>query len=194
METLGLIEIIEDKSKGLTHRIINKDASLFAVNNSSAIQVRRSISGWTRLRSVGCLLTESNHRIVKGGKRDWRGTFLSKPLLAKYLSWIINNDRSAECVGNILKELGINSGIRILHSRAEIEFGENIINNLFSDYEVISQFPVFNGKYFIDWYIPELNIAIEYDEYYHKNNKKADNERQEEIEKELGCRFLRHKE
>lgn len=46
--------------------------------------------------------------------------------------------------------------------------------------------------YRIDYYIPSLNIAIEYDENGHKNYSYEKHEgRQKEIESELGCRFIR---
>jgi len=47
-------------------------------------------------------------------------------------------------------------------------------------------------SYRIDYYIKDLNIAIEYDENEHKNYTYEQQElRQAEIEKELGCRFIR---
>lgn len=47
-------------------------------------------------------------------------------------------------------------------------------------------------SYRIDYYIPELNVAIEYDENSHKHYlDKKDKIRQLEIEKELGCKFIR---
>ena len=47
-------------------------------------------------------------------------------------------------------------------------------------------------KYRIDYYIPSLNIAIEYDENGHANYTYEQHEgRQKEIEKELGCKFIR---
>lgn len=52
------------------------------------------------------------------------------------------------------------------------------------------QYKVLN--YRIDYYISSLNIAIEYDENNHKNYTYEKQElRQAEIEKELGCRFIR---
>jgi very-short-patch-repair endonuclease len=51
--------------------------------------------------------------------------------------------------------------------------------------------------YFIDGYIPELNLAIEIDESHHfkidGTLKEHDIKRQQEIEKELGCKFIRIK-
>lgn len=46
--------------------------------------------------------------------------------------------------------------------------------------------------YRIDYYIPSLNIAIEYDENNHKNYTYEQHElRQKLIERELGCKFIR---
>ena len=54
----------------------------------------------------------------------------------------------------------------------------------------IRQYSVLN--YRIDYYIPSLNIAIEYDENGHSNYTYEQHElRQEQIENELGCKFIR---
>lgn len=80
--------------------------------------------------------------------------------------------------------------INIWFSRPEFVFGEEIINNLFSSYEIIPQYQVLS--YRIDWYIPELNLAIEFDEKHHNNIKVLDEVRQKQIEKALKCKFLRY--
>lgn len=79
--------------------------------------------------------------------------------------------------------------------RKEFSFGEDIVLKLFAGYTVIPQFSVSNGKYLLDWYVPELKLAIEFDDRYHDlaHQSKKDAERQEEIEALLGCRFLRYK-
>jgi len=81
-----------------------------------------------------------------------------------------------------------------LFKSSEFSFGIQVIENLFSRYKIIKQFPVFNGKYKIDFYIPLLKVAIEYDERYHNNIIEYDETRETEIKKELGCIFLRYKE
>lgn len=85
--------------------------------------------------------------------------------------------------------------IRNRPKRPEFVFGEEIVERLFSGYTIIRQFPVFGGKYKIDWYVPELRLAIEFDEAHHTSpkNSAADAARQAEIEAALGCRFLRYK-
>ena len=75
--------------------------------------------------------------------------------------------------------------------RPEFVFGEQIIEKLFNGYQIIKQFKV--SKYVVDWYIPELNIVIEFDEKHHNKNLKVDLKRQNEIEKKLKCKFLRYK-
>lgn len=79
--------------------------------------------------------------------------------------------------------------------RPEFVFGEEIVERLFSGYTIIRQLPVFGGRYRIDWYIPELRLAVEFDEAHHASpaNAAADAARQSEIEAALGCRFLRYK-
>lgn len=47
------------------------------------------------------------------------------------------------------------------------------------------------GNYRIDLYIPEYNIAIEIDEEEHKYKKDYDSIRQNYIEKQIHCKFIR---
>lgn len=75
--------------------------------------------------------------------------------------------------------------------RPEITFINELEDALKSfNIQGIRQFNVLS--YRIDYYIPSLNIAIEYDENNHKHYTYEQHEgRQQEIEKELGCRFIR---
>lgn len=57
--------------------------------------------------------------------------------------------------------------------------------------KINKQLTVLNYK--LDFYIHKLNLAIEYDEEYHKYKKEDDKLREEEIKKELGCTFIRVK-
>ena len=79
--------------------------------------------------------------------------------------------------------------------RLEIKFLDGLEEAL-SPFRIkgIRQFPIdINDKHYrIDYYIQNLNIAIEYDENGHKNYSYEEHElRQEEIERELGCKFIR---
>lgn len=78
-------------------------------------------------------------------------------------------------------------------ARREFVFGRDIVFNMFSEYQIHSQYPVL-GKYRIDWYIPELKLAIEFDEAHHGYQSEQDKIRQAEIERELGCKFVRYKD
>lgn len=79
---------------------------------------------------------------------------------------------------------------KIFQDRKEIVFINKLEDKL--NLKGIRQYRVFDGKYRIDYYIPELNIAIEYDENDHKYYSYEQHEgRQKEIENELGCRFIR---
>lgn len=87
------------------------------------------------------------------------------------------------------KAFGIDN---VLVSRKEIEFGSILyeaLNEL--NIQVESQYNV--DGYRIDFYIPKLNVAVEYDEKQHfsKTNMKKDLARQKYIEDKLNCKFIR---
>jgi len=53
--------------------------------------------------------------------------------------------------------------------------------------ESIKQYPIVDYK--IDLYLPEYNIAIEFDEYHH--NKSKDKIREDKIRQAIDCKFVR---
>lgn len=75
--------------------------------------------------------------------------------------------------------------------RKELEFIDKLKTALTPfGLEGITQYSILG--YRIDFYISSLNIAIEYDENNHKHySYEAQEYRQQEIEKKLGCRFIR---
>lgn len=79
----------------------------------------------------------------------------------------------------------------VLPNRPEIEFLDELEEVLTPfKYKCIRQYRVLDCR--IDLYIEDLNIAIEYDENDHLHYDEWSHEiRQECIEKELGCRFIR---
>lgn len=89
------------------------------------------------------------------------------------------------------KEIGLIDDGVVFNSRKEINFLDKLENALIPfSITGIKQYNVLN--YRIDYYIPSLNVAIEYDENAHKHYTYEQHElRQELIEKELGCRFIR---
>ena len=86
------------------------------------------------------------------------------------------------------QKLGIGKKVT---ERKEIDFLNQLEQSLKPfDIQGIRQYSILS--YRIDFYIPSLNIAIEYDENNHDNYTYEQHEgRQEEIEKELGCKFIR---
>lgn len=77
-----------------------------------------------------------------------------------------------------------------LVSRKEIEFLqllEEVISPL--GFTLERQYVV--GNYRLDGLIPELGLAIEYDEAHHKRQKDKDKERELYIQNEIGCTFVR---
>ena len=79
----------------------------------------------------------------------------------------------------------------ILYERKEIEF-IYALEQALSPLSIIGirQYQIL--QYYIDYYIPSIKLAIEYDENNHKYYTYEKQElRQEKIEKELGCKFIR---
>ena len=91
-----------------------------------------------------------------------------------------------------LQELYKDEAITLIPiDRKEIEFIDALEEALEPfDIKGIRQYNILN--YRIDYYIESLNIAIEYDEYTHKDySYEAHEGRQAQIEEVLGCRFIR---
>ena len=77
------------------------------------------------------------------------------------------------------------------HKRPELEFLDMLEETL-KPFNIKGERQFNVLKYRIDFYIPSLNIAIEYDENNHNNYSYDEHEgRQIKIEKEIGCRFIR---
>jgi very-short-patch-repair endonuclease len=91
---------------------------------------------------------------------------------------------------DLLKSIGIHT--LPIHQRIEFEFLDILIEQL----QVLG-FNIFLKQHnvknkMVDLFLPECNIAIEYDENNHdKYSKYDDKERQNLIQKETGCNFIR---
>lgn len=82
----------------------------------------------------------------------------------------------------------INKAITANRDRKEIRFGE-LLSSAFPGVEIVKQHAV--GRYRIDFYMPEHNLAIEYDEEYHKSQQDADRDREDYIATLINCDFIR---
>lgn len=113
--------------------------------------------------------------IVRGGNHQSKqGTFTN----------------SKECYE--LAKKWANKESAITFKRAEHQFEQDVLRNLFGGYKILPQYQCCDNKYRIDWYVPELSLAIEFDEPGHDGQYEADSIRQKAIEKELKCKFLRY--
>lgn len=112
-------------------------------------------------------------------------------LLISSCKKLSNNDKKS-IIENFQKYGIINKSYIPVFSRKEIEFISDL-EDFFDAQNIIKgikQFKILN--YVIDYYIPSIKLAIEYDENEHKNYSYETHEgRQKEIEKELGCKFIR---
>jgi len=84
---------------------------------------------------------------------------------------------------------GLNLNMNIKHTYKEQDCIGAIIE-AYQDCKCYKQFRV--GSYYIDLYIPEHNLAIECDEYNHRDrDPEHEKERQKYIEDKLKCQFFR---
>ena len=104
------------------------------------------------------------------------------------------NEVQAYSLNETLKYLkpNINHVFKHSNSRFEISFIEDLEEAL---YEInikdgIKQFNV-DDKYRVDYYIPSLNFAVEYDESHHNYTTEEDSYREEYIIEKIKCKFIR---
>ena len=92
--------------------------------------------------------------------------------------------------GKYLKKSLKNQWFRAWHYRKEIEFVKLLTDFLYEyDIKYIKQFQYKN--YRIDLYLPELLIAVEYDEDNHKYySDDMEITREENLKHDLGCNFI----
>lgn len=184
-------DIIFTEKDGAIAFSVNGNSDFYRIKGLyNILPPTKAISQWSRLRSIKSTLGDGDI-VVLGGVA---GTLLSKRALIAYLSWALKGGEHKDVINAVSKAISFNKVVEIASTRKEEIFEGKVINKLFAGYKIIPQYPVLDGKYRIDWYIPELDLAIEYDEEHHKFNKEEDEARQKEIEKELGCKFLRYKE
>lgn len=91
-----------------------------------------------------------------------------------------------------LKSIDMYSNIvEIVDNRKEIEFLDQLEQTL-KPFGIKGKTQYVVGKYRIDYYIENMNVAIEYDENDHKGYSYEKHElRQQKIEEQLGCKFIR---
>lgn len=150
----------------------------------------KKFSDWIKVQiSYGFLEEIDFHKIPKkseNNKTDYDLTIQTAIHICRIAK---NNPKSALGYQYLISQTGVEVIVKE-NLRQEIEFGEKLSEFLSAfNYTVITQKPCLT--YRIDFYIPKLNIAIEYDELHHKSQLKQDDKRQKAIEKELKCKFIR---
>lgn len=142
-----------------------------AGRNSSAFSFwkTRNLDPYARLHNYKIIINRGNSYAV-----GMQGTFTN----------------SKECYE--LTKKWANKESIVTFKRAEYQFEDDILKNLFGGYKILPQYQCCSGMYRIDWYIPELNLAIEFDEPGHNNKLEEDSIRQHTIENTLQCKFLRY--
>jgi very-short-patch-repair endonuclease len=131
----------------------------------------KDVGQFFRLKTVKAfLINNPKSKITKRGKING-GTWVDNNLLQLFLQW---KERKP-----------INK-----YQRFENHFG-GILSELYEGIEIIPQYKV--NQYKVDWYIPSLNIVVEYDEEQHSKQKQYDAKREKIIKKELNCSFIRVK-
>lgn len=124
-------------------------------------------------------------------------TYKNYLITKKGMELIIQNSQftksfQAQKCREIYKALGGNKNIELVSAstRFELSFGDMLIKALKElNIEVIKQYYI--DGYKIDFYIPNKNIAVEYDEQQHEYQMKQDKEREEYIKSKLNCKFIR---
>lgn len=81
-----------------------------------------------------------------------------------------------------------NSLVIANRDRKESRFGD-LLSSAFPTVDIKTQHTV--GRYRIDFYMPEHDLAIEYDEHFHKFQQDADRDREDYISTRIKCDFIR---
>lgn len=120
-------------------------------------------------------------------------------LNAQGIKFMLDSCRTRDKIplSKVFNEISNGEEVSICKNKPEYEFIDGLINSLkpFGIEKYETQYIVNNSNgtnYRIDLYLPELNIAIEYDENNHNGYTYEKQEgRQKEIENRLGCKFFR---
>lgn len=156
------------------------------------LQSQRQFADWIKNRLGNftegidyiCIKESCDNKL---GGRPQKNFLLTKSVVISCIqeSSYINTQKR----NDILKKFNIENDA-LFTTRQEAEFIDTLLKILEPfNLECIKQYQVLN--YRIDLYIKELNIAIEYDEGHHSSQVEEDDVRQNAIEKEMGCKFIR---
>lgn len=185
---MGEVVVVDFREEDIVRISSREVAVMMDVTHSNLV---RKIDGIKRMilnkkGSDSAFWIESTYK-TKGNNKSYKEYLVSK----KGCKLIFDNSQKTKNLEKLVKYIGVTEEINLM-SRFEYSFKECLINTLDGmNIEVECQKAMFDGKYRIDFYIPQYNLAIEYDEEQHKYKIEEDHIRQIEIEKELGCKTIR---
>jgi phage anti-repressor protein/very-short-patch-repair endonuclease len=133
-------------------------------------------------------IESKKHPITKqGGGRPYKVFDLT----LKFAALICLSESTHESIKiyQYLDEKNPDSVFFIKPERDEIFFGIKLFNFIGHITDIKQQYPVSGFR--LDFYLPEFNIAIEYDEKHHERQIESDIDRQIKIEDLLYCDFVR---
>lgn len=149
--------------------------------------VVRDLCGILKMKNYSHILLnlQDNYKSKRGFYKNNR--FSVVDVINKYGLFItLQNSRKPKAI-EIAKKLNLNIILPIKEQQTLLI----IINSIIDITPYILQYSI--GNYLIDMYLPDLNIAIECDEFNHKNNNEnLEIKRQTYIEESLNCKFIRY--
>lgn len=142
-------------------------------------------------KSLNPILKKFNINILNSNRQK-HCFLLSSSGYLKYYNLIRNKN---EYIFNIIMNeyFEINSDDEYIHfvQNKEIRF-RNQLSTILNKFKIRYQFQYSVFQYRIDIYLPDFNIAIEYDENAHKHyTYKTQELREMNIKNEIGCKFIR---
>lgn len=156
-------------NKGKTHIAWNKGRTLSKIHKENLSDSHKGQIPWNKNKKIGSHSEEHKLKIGLGNK----GKVIKKETKEKMRISAINYIKNT--YGNIRPRIGRNE-TKILNKV------EQLLNK-----KIIRQYQICG--YFVDGYVPELDLVIEIDEK--PKIKDKDIIREKEIKKELKCKFMR---
>ena len=175
--------------------LIKKDNKYFVSAKDLHVQlgIKKAYSAWIKANLERAMLEEEkDYTVLKLESTGGRPSFdyiLQLQSAMVICSMMFSTNKQAVI---IYKELSVILGEDVYiipRTRREILFEINLVELLKDVVKIETQYSVLN--YTVDFYIPELNLVIEYDEKWHNQYIEQDKKRENEIIDALNCDFIR---
>lgn len=185
-------KISEDVKQKISQSMKGNIPKNIEILKSKAVKFKKGQKSWNKDIPLNQQLTEKQ---LKQRKVKISETLKFSYRTGKRKSWNKGKSHSSKHKEKI--RLGLIKYREKVHGGCFPNIGKNekyILDELESilGYKIQRQYLVCG--YFLDGYITELNLAIEVDEKFHDEQKEKDMVRQNEIQEELSCDFVRIKD